>query len=184
MKIEAQRMAGVDVQNRREKDDFYPTPIFATQSLLDREKFIGNVWECACGTGKMSEVIKENGYEVMSSDLIDRGYGESNIDFLKSEKKVDNIITNPPFKLGQDFVLHGLKLVKNKLAVFNKLNFLEGIRRKEKIFNQNKLKNVYVFSRRVSFVKEGQTKSAGGMIAFAWFVFDVNYNGKPTIDWI
>ena len=184
MKIEAQRMAGVDVQNRREKDDFYPTPIFATQSLLDREKFIGNIWECACGTGKMSEVIKENGYEVMSSDLIDRGYGESNIDFLKSEKKVDNIITNPPFKLSQDFVLHGLKLVKNKLAVFNKLNFLEGIRRKEKIFNQNKLKNVYVFSRRVSFVKEGQTKSAGGIIAFAWFVFDVNYNGKPTIDWI
>ena len=41
-----------------------------------------------------------------------------------------------------------------------------------------------MFSRRVSFVKEGQTKSAGGLIAFAWFVFDVNYNGKPTIDWI
>ena len=92
MKIEAQRMAGVDVQKRREKDDFSPTPIFATQSLLDREKFIGNVWECACGTGKMSEVIKENGYEVISSDLINWAYGESNIDFLKSEKKVDNMI--------------------------------------------------------------------------------------------
>ena len=184
MKIEAQRMAGVDVQKRREKDDLYPTPIFATHSLLDREKFKGNIWECACGTGKMSEIIKKNGYEVISSDLVDRGYGEANIDFLQSNKKVDNIITNPPFKLGQDFVLHGLKLVKNKLAVFNKLNFLEGIRRKEKIFNQNKLKNVYVFSRRVSFVKEGQTKSAGGLIAFAWFVFDINYNGKPTIDWI
>ena len=75
MKIEAQRMAGVDVQNRREKDDFYPTPTFATQSLLDREKFIGNVWECACGTGKMSEVIKSNGYDVISSDLVNRGYG-------------------------------------------------------------------------------------------------------------
>ena len=184
MKIAAQRMAGVDVQNQREKDDFYPTPIFATQSLLDREKFIGGVWECACGTGKMSEVIKENGYEVFSSDLVDRGYGETGLDFLQSNKKVDNIITNPPFKLGQDFTINGLKLVKNKLAIFNKLNFLEGIRRKEKIFNQNKLKNVYVFSKRVSFVKEGQHKSAGGLIAFAWFVFDVNYNGKPTIDWI
>ena len=184
MKIEAHRMAGVDVQKRREKDDFYPTPEFATQSLLDREKFIGQVYECACGTGQMSEVIKKNGYDVISSDLFNRGYGETGIDFLKTDKIYDNIITNPPFKLGQDFTLHGLKLVKNKLAIFNKLNFLEGIRRKEKIFNQNKLKNVYVFSKRVSFVRVGETKSAGGLIAFAWFVFDVNYNGKPTIDWI
>jgi hypothetical protein len=171
MKIEAHRMAGVDVQKRREKDDFYPTPEFATQSLLNREKFVGQVYECACGTGQMSEIIKKNGYDVISSDLIDRGYGETGIDFLKTNKNYDNIITNPPFKLG-------------KLAIFNKLTFLEGIRRKEKIFNQNKLKNVYVFSKRVSFVRIGETKSAGGLIAFAWFVFDVNYNGKPTIDWI
>ena len=175
---------GHNAHGDREKDDFYPTPSSATQSLLDNQKFEGNIWECACGNGAMSEVMIKNGYEVYSSDLINRDYGETGVDFLKSDRHVDNIITNPPFRLGQDFVLHGLKLVKNKLAVFNKLNFLEGIRRKEKIFNQNKLKNVYVFSRRVSFVKEGQTKSAGGLIAFAWFVFDVNYNGKPTIDWI
>ena len=184
MKIEAQRMAGVDVQHRREKDDFYATPIHAIQALLDREKFEGQVYECACGNGAMSEVLISNGYDVYSSDLINRGYGETGIDFLKTEKQFDNIITNPPFKIGPDFILHSFKIAKKKIAIFGKLNFLEGKRRKRDIFSLGKLKKVYVFSGRVSFVKEGQTKSAGGLISFAWYIFEQNYNGLPQIDWI
>jgi len=184
MNPEALRMAGVDVQQRREKDDFYPTPPAATQALLDREKFDGQIYECACGDGAMSEVLIENGYDVYSSDLINRGYGETGIDFLKTEKPFDNIITNPPFKLGPDFVLHSFKLARKKIAFFGKLNFLEGQRRRKKIFNLKKLKKVYVFSGRVSFTKRGATKSAGGLISFAWYVFDQNYNGLPQIDWI
>ena len=34
-----------------------------------------NIWECACGQGHLSEVLKANGYNVKSTDLIDRGYG-------------------------------------------------------------------------------------------------------------
>ena len=109
MNPEALRMAGVDVQHQREKADFYPTPIAATQALLDREKFDGQIYECACGDGAMSEVLIKNGYDVYSSDLINRGYGKTGIDFLKTEKPFDNIITNPPFKLGPDFVLHSFK---------------------------------------------------------------------------
>ena len=44
---------------------------------MDRQKFEGNIWECACGDGAMSKVMIENGYEVYSSDLIDRGYGNT-----------------------------------------------------------------------------------------------------------
>ena len=66
-------LAYVGHNNRgdREKDDFYPTPMAATQSLLDRQKFEGNIWECACGNGAMSKVMIDNGYDVYSSDLID-----------------------------------------------------------------------------------------------------------------
>ena len=180
----AYQMVGHNFNNDRIENDFYATPLDAIEDLIKYEKFEGKIWECSCGDGAISEPLIKAGYDVYSSDLIDRGYGETGVDFLKTDKVYDNIITNPPFKLGQDFTLHGLKLVKNKLAIFNKLTFLEGIKRKEKIFNQNKLKNVYIFSKRVSFVRIGETKSAGGLIAFAWFVFDVNYNGKPTIDWI
>ena len=59
----------------REKDDFYPTPKYAVDELLKREVFNGNIWECACGEGDISEVFLKNGYNVRSSDLIDRNYG-------------------------------------------------------------------------------------------------------------
>lgn len=50
--------------------------------LCDIEKFSNKVWECACGEGHLSKVLKNRGYEVLSTDLIDRGYGIGNIDFL------------------------------------------------------------------------------------------------------
>ncbi len=172
------------IGNNRNKDrienDFYATPLDAINDLLDREKFIGNIWECACGDGAISKTLISEGYDVYSSDLIDRGFGVQE-DFLKSNKKFDNIVTNPPFNLATEFTIHGLRSVKNKMALLCKLSFLEGKKRSFSIFNQDKLKKVLVFSRRLSFEKNGKR---GGLMAFAWFIYDVNYNAKPTIDWI
>lgn len=175
---------GHNANGDREKDDFYPTPTNATQSLLDKQKFEGEIWECACGNGAMSEVMKDNGYQVFSSDLIDRGYGDTGIDFLQSNKKVDNIVTNPPFKLATEFTLKSFELARKKVVMLSKISYLEGVKRRELIFNQNKLEKVLIFSRRVPFKKESTQKLAGGLMAFGWFIYDVNYNGKPTIDWI
>jgi len=44
-----------------DEQDFYPTPKEATQALLDREEFEGNIWEPACGEGHMSKVLIRNG---------------------------------------------------------------------------------------------------------------------------
>jgi 2-polyprenyl-3-methyl-5-hydroxy-6-metoxy-1,4-benzoquinol methylase len=60
---------------------------------LDNQKFEGNIWECACGNGAMSKVMIKNGYDVYSSDLINRDYGETGVDFLESDRQVDNIVT-------------------------------------------------------------------------------------------
>ena len=175
---------GHNSKGDREKDDFYPTPENATQALLDRQKFEGNIYECACGNGAMSKVIINNGYNVYSSDLIDRGYGETGIDFLKSTKQVDNIVTNPPFNLATEFTLKSFELAKRKVVMLSKISYLEGVKRREQIFNKNKLEKVLIFTRRVPFKKESTQKLASGLMAFGWFIYDVNYNGKPTIDWI
>ena len=50
-------------EDERQVDDYYATEPKATQLLLDRETFSSAIWECACGGGHMSEVLKENGYE-------------------------------------------------------------------------------------------------------------------------
>ena len=167
----------------RNEHDFYPTPAYVTEDLFTKEKFTGTIWECACGDGSMSEVLLKHTNLVISSDLIDRGYGEVGLDFLTSKRKCDNIITNPPFKLAEDFVYHAMDCATQKVALFLKLIFLEGQSRK-KLFAATPLKNVYVYSKRVQLTRNGIKMENGGMIAFAWFVWDKSYKGKPTIDWI
>lgn len=66
--------------------------------MLSAETFDGDIWEPACGTGAISDVLKTAGYAVRSTDLILRGYAEERIDFLKSNApRARNIITNPPY---------------------------------------------------------------------------------------
>ncbi len=168
----------------REENDFYPTPAYAVEELLKREKFVGNIWECACGEGDISEVFKAHGFEVYSSDLIDRGYCEQ-LDFLQSDLIVDNIVTNPPYKLALDFVLKAKQQSKRKIAMFLKTVWLESEARYD-MFQDTEfpLKTVYQFSKRVSLYKNGVKMKNSGMIAYAWYVWDKDYKGKPTIEWM
>ena len=102
----------------RESNDFYATEPIALEKLLVKETF-SNVWECACGVGNLSEVLKTKGLHGKSSDLIDRGYGEK-IDFLNHNIDwLGDIITNPPYKISTEFVYKALKTLKigRKLAL-------------------------------------------------------------------
>ncbi len=178
------RLIGSGDPQKRKESDFYATPVEATEELLRREKFEGSIWEPACGDGAISRTLNLWGYsEVYSSDIVDRGYtpAEVPLDFLTCmTRNTHNIITNPPFSLGTEFTIHALNCATRKVAIFNKLSFLEGIERKKKLYSLNMLRTVYVFSKRVSF----GTGTKGGMMAFAWFVFDKSYNGKPQLEWI
>ena len=179
----AYQMVGHNFNNDRVENDFYATPLDAIEDLIKYEKFDGKIWECSCGDGAISDPLIKAGYDVYSSDLIDRGYGEVK-DFLITNEKVDNIITNPPFNLATEFTLKAFELAKHKVVMLSKISYLEGVKRRELIFNKNKLEKVLIFTRRVPFKKESTQKLAGGLMAFGWFIYDVNYNGKPTIDWI
>ena len=70
-------MLGVNPNAIREKNDFYATNPHALEIAMPIFKDIlhKNVWECACGQGHLAKVLKDNGYEVKSTDLIDRGWG-------------------------------------------------------------------------------------------------------------
>lgn len=118
----------------REEHDYYATDPVALELLLEKESFQHNVWECACGEGHLSRVLEEHGYDVLSSDLVDRGYGIWPVDFLQATQIFDgDIITNPPYKYAREFVEHALELVKDgsRVAMFLKIQFLEGKSRRE-----------------------------------------------------
>lgn len=172
------RLAGAGNPNR-EKDDFYATPDWAIDAILNRVDFVGEIWEPACGDGAICRRLEHHGYSnIYSSDLVDRGYGNAHFDFMNSRRETDNIITNPPFKLGTKFTLHALNLTRRKVVMFNKLSFLEGKERRDRLFSLNMLECCYVFGERVGF------NGGGGMLAFAWFVFNKDYNGEPKLRWI
>lgn len=126
----------------RETDDFYATSPKAIEALLEYAEFKlpFRVWEPSCGTGCLSEALKRRGYEVVSTDLIDRGYGEGGVDFFATEKMPEGcncILTNPPYKFATEYVKHSLKLLPKNgvLALFLKTTFAEGSERYREIFS-------------------------------------------------
>lgn len=164
--------------------DFYPTPAWATHALIDHESFQGDIWECACGDGAMSEVLSSQHNNVYSSDLFNRGYGDSGIDFIETNKKFDNIITNPPFHSAEEFVESGLRSASKKFALLLRLAFLEGGRRQREIFSVHPPARVWVFSERITFYPKDVKQAGTGTVAYAWFVWDKDANSTTSLRWL
>lgn len=177
----AQSLVGYSTE--RADNDYYPTNPATTRLFLEMEQFDGPIWEPACGEGHMSEVLKEYGYAVKSTDLIDRGYGTGGIDFLSCFDEVENIVTNPPYAIAQEFIEHALACTTKKVAMLCKLQILEGAKRK-KMFENSPLARVYVYSKRQTLMKNGDKATSSGMIAYCFLVFEHGYEGEPTIRWI
>lgn len=182
----AQRMSGWTRDNGRPRDDLYETPAEAVEALLAVEDFAIQIWEPACGRGAISRVLEEAGHSVYSTDLNDHGYGESRHDFLMTwQTPGGDLITNPPFKLMLEFAQHAVDLKIRKIAILARLAFLEGQRRKP-FFEASPLKQVWVFSKRLPMMHrpEHAGVKSTSVLAFAWFVWQQDYEGEPTIGWL
>lgn len=169
----------------REINDYYATDPKALEMLLEHEQFAGPIWEPACGGGHLSEVLIKHGYNVLSTDLIDRGYGTGGINFFDWKEPFDgDILTNPPYSEGGEFVQHALDLIPigHKVAMFLKVTFLEGKKRR-KLYDTKQLKAVYVFSERIVCGKNGIFPK-GSAVAYAWYIWEKGYNADPVIKWL
>lgn len=194
--MEVEKQLKQDIRNFRHRDDvrskhdLYVTDPKAVECLLNAEQFNGKIWECACGLGHISKVLKERGFEVYNTDLIDYGYEDldKTFNFLTEdvdEKFKGNIITNPPFKYAFEFVNKSLDIVDSgyKVAMFLRLSFLESKKRLE-LFKQQNLKTVHVFSKRVNCSRLDGKNSVSGAVAYAWYVWQKDYKGDTVIKWI
>ena len=91
------------VPEEREAFDYYATDPKAVEMLLELEQFAPVIWEPACGEGHISKVLQAHGYQVISTDLVYRGFGDPEpLDFLKEtlDGFEGDIITNPPYSTG------------------------------------------------------------------------------------
>lgn len=172
----------------RAEHDFYATDRNSVRLFLDRFRLHRNVYECSCGTGDISEVLREYGYNVYSSDLIDRGYGVGGVDFLKLNGKDLNvdIVTNPPFKYCLEFVEHALDIVADGryVVMFLKIQFLEG-KKRSALFKKYPPRYVYVHSsRQLCYLNGDTSQKISSATCYCWFVWQKGFKGEPVIRWI
>lgn len=174
----------------RQNEDYYATDPKAAKLLLELETFSPNIWECACGEGHLSKVFADAGYKVKSTDLIDRGFGENGIDFLGMDNIEWNgdVITNPPYKYGQEFVEKALQIIPDgmKVAMFLKLQFMEGKGRKN-LFTKFPPKVIYVSSSRLLCAKNAEFEKmiagGGSAVAYGWYVWEKGFVGTTELKW-
>jgi len=193
-------LAGASSNYDRVKDDFYATNPQSVRDLLDIADIKGDsFYENCVGGGHIAEVLKEcfPSAKHFHTDLVYRGYGTGGVDFVSDDvlvnilggKKVDWVVTNPPFKLAREFIDKSLEVTNTGVAMFLKIQFLEGQGRKE-WFKKTPLKYVYVFSARQIPMRDGleinpeTEKKWSSTMCFAWFVWEHSYRGEPMIRWI
>lgn len=182
----------------REIDDFYATPPVATKVLINYlddnypKVKLDTFWEPACGKGHISDTFINAGYKVISTDLIDRGYGccGDDYDFLGDNNTHTNchIVTNPPYKYAQQFVEKSMDIMEEGTlcCMLLKLTFLEGTKRYE-MFKKYPPKHIIVFANRINCAHSGdfeKTPEYGGAVGYAWYIWEKGYTGCPSVEWV
>lgn len=175
-------------ESERAELDYYATDPAAVEALLDAECFSRCVYEPACGGCHITKVLFEHGYDVVSTDIVHRGseYQTATLDFFSVRDCSWDIITNPPYKYAAEFAEHALEITRDgaKVAMFLKLTFLEGGKRKA-LFDKHPPKRIYVFRNRIDCWKNGiKPEKPSKAVCYAWFVWENGYSGRPVIDWI
>lgn len=170
------RASGYD----RNENDWYVEPTWIVDALLNVENFDGLTIDPSCGGGTIPKALKRRGLSVDGSDIAFRGYGTQGLDFFKSTRPCDHVVSNPPYGVLQEWVDHALLLASKKVAVIARLAFLESAKRKP-WFETRPLARVWVSSRRVSMPPGGtDIEAKGGSVAYAWFVFEQRHTGPWT----
>ena len=132
-------IGGKSPKNNRNAADFYATPPECTIALLNCFEWLfrgRRIWEPACGDGAISKVLEERNFRVVSTDLHDRGYGDSGMNFLNADCYCGAIITNPPFNLAADFI-EKAAAKGVPFAMLTKATFWHA-KKRQKLFNKTK----------------------------------------------
>ena len=182
------------VSKFRPKDDHYATPREASVPFVQQlSDFLlyqheGPIWEPACGDGALCKVLEEQDYEVIATNLMDRGYGTSGVDFLfERELRAPAIVTNPPASLATEFAIHANWLGANLTALLVRTKFLAGRERYEMLMKPHPPAFIYQFIERIRFFA-GDTpedeQPGWNTEDFAWFVWIKHHDGEPRVRWL
>lgn len=177
-------------------DDF-PTPPWAVRALTDRLLRSGlysarlaaaRCREPAAGRGHMARTLAEVFGSVEQIDVQD--YGTGNLDRLADYLAepgwplVEWTITNPPFRLAEQFIELALRTSLDGVAMLVRTQFLEGIGRHDRLFAVRPPTTVLQFSERVPMLRGRLDPVGSTATAYCWLVWDLRRTGGTRLVWL
>ncbi len=181
----------------RDPHDYYREPDWCSERLFQVESFRGDILDPAAGSGAIVRSAIAAGHMAGGSDIVIRNPAlvGAQRDWLEPcSLRWDNIVSNPPFGLCDDrkagtrpFVQRCLERAERKVALLLPLSWLTGAERSCWL-EQSPLRRVWILSPRPSMppgrmVDSGQ-KPSNGTADFAWFVWQIDFDGRPEISWL
>ncbi len=179
------------IEPKNSPDDF-PTPPWATRGLMEhiigKENDVAQMTclEPACGAGHMAKVLKEYFFEVHSADAFNYDYGSVQ-DFLTAAYEGDSfdwVITNPPFRLAEEFVIKALQVARVGVAILARSVFLESVGRYNGIFRDAPPTIFAQFVERVPMVRGRLDSKATTATGYAWLVWHKSKRDLPRLMWV
>lgn len=177
----------------RDSPDDFPTPPWGTRALIEYIILPAGplskktCLEPACGAGHMARPLAEYFGSVDSSDAFDYGYGPVR-DFLAHPYecgRFDWIITNPPFRLAEEFAIRALQIAREGVAILARTVFIESIGRYEHLFRDRPPTVFAQFTERVPMVKGRLDRKASTATGYAWLVWRKPLETTaPRLAWI
>jgi hypothetical protein len=133
----------------------------------------------------MSKVLCEYFGDVTSRDVADYGYGHVQ-DFLHCEpsEQYDWVITNPPFKLGEQFISRALGMAREGAAFLVRTTFIESVGRYNRLFSSTPPSVFAQFVERVPMVRGRLDQFASTATGYCWLVWLKDQKEGSKVVWI
>jgi hypothetical protein len=142
--------------------------------------------EPAANRGHMVRPLAEYFASVDASDIHDYGAGFPVQDYLfgPAPDVVDWTITNPPFKLAEQFIARAIATSTKGAAVIVRSAFLEGQGRYGTLFSVHRPRLILQFAERVVMHKGRLAPEGSTATAYCWIVFAPTPSPVAEFDWI
>lgn len=171
----------------RRKNDFYPTPDWATKELLKYVEIRGNVLECCAGDGAIADALGSQGSPVEGVWRNDIDSHWADLDFAADAsdprswdsfhaRDFDWTITNPPFNQAAQIVPLAYAHSVVGIAMLLRLSYLEPVEDRGAWLNQHPPTDLIILPR-ISFTGNGKTDS----VTCAWMAWRKHCNTQRIV---